>query len=265
MRSIGTIAVATLREHLRESGLHALIALVWLLLLAAVALAELSAGQRLRVVTDVGLAATRLGGLCAALFLGGGVVAREVERRSATATLTAPVERWAWLLGRFGGVFLALVVLVAATGVLLFVVVAVLMVTPQAAAAPSLLGLGLRLSPALLLVLVEVTIVAALATMFSAFSSHLFAMVCSLGLWVAGHYAQTAAHLATNASEAWVSALNGLLWCILPNVSVFAVATRIAHDDPVRSGEVTLALTYGVVYAAAMLAIGSGLFARRDI
>lgn len=267
MSSIYTLASATLRDYLRERGLQGLIVLIWLVTFAAAALGELSAGQRVRIVTDVGLAATRLGGLCAALFLGAGVVARDVEQRTAAATLTAPVGRSAWLLGRFGGVFLAIAVLVLLAGGVLSAVAAVATTPafPQMAATTSRLDVVLRLLPALLLVTIELVIVAAVATMWSAFSSHLFAMGCAFGLWVAGHYAPAAAYLAAHASSALVGVLNGTLWLLLPNVSLFSAATRIAQGEPVRSGEVVLAAAYGVMYAAAALAIGNGLFARRDV
>ncbi|MPZ20101.1 MAG: ABC transporter permease subunit [Luteitalea sp.] len=267
MRSIGTLAIATLREYLRERGLHALIVLIWIVTFAAAALGELSAGERTRVVTDIGLAATRLGGLCAALFFGAAVVAREVEQRSAATTLTAPIGRPAWLLGRFSGALLAVVVLVMLAGGVLCMVAAAVTTPafPHVAGATSRLDVALRLLPALLLVTIELMVVAAVATMFSAFSSHLFAFGCAFGLWVAGHYAQAAAHLTANASSAPVSVLNGALWLLLPNVSSFGAATRIAQGEAVRSGEVALAAAYGVLYAAAALAIGNGLFARRDV
>ncbi|MGH9162900.1 MAG: hypothetical protein ACRD2X_23300, partial [Vicinamibacteraceae bacterium] len=79
------------------------------------------------------------------------------------------------------------------------------------------------------------------------------------------HYAQAAAHLATNASSTLVGLLNGVLWLLLPNVSVFSAATRLAAGESVRGEEVALAAAYGVMYAAAAVAIGSGLFARRDV
>lgn len=267
MISMWTLAIATAREHLRERGLQALIVLIWLVTLAAAATGELSAGQRARVVTDIGLAATRLGGLFAALFLGAGVVARDVEQRTAAATLTAPIGRSAWLLGRFTGTLLAISVLVGLAGGVLSVVAALVTTPafPQIPAAASRLDVVLRLVPALLLLAIELMIVAAVATMFSAFSSHLFAMACAFGLWVAGHYAPAAAHLAVSASSAVVSVLNGALWLLLPNVSLFSTATRIAQGEPARGGEVVLATIYGVMYAAAALAIGNGLFARRDV
>ncbi|MGH9163775.1 MAG: ABC transporter permease subunit, partial [Vicinamibacteraceae bacterium] len=150
MSGICALGIATLREYLRERGVQALVVLIWLVIFAAAALGELSAGQRARVVTDIGLAVTRLGGLCAALFFGAGVVARDVEQRTAAATLTAPIGRSAWLLGRFSGVLLAIAVLVMLAGAVLSIVAAVVATPafPQMDAAASRLDAVLRLLPA---------------------------------------------------------------------------------------------------------------------
>jgi hypothetical protein len=77
---------------------------------AAIFMSRLTAAQDLKVIKDLGLAAMNLIGLLIAIFIGTGLVAKEVERRSIYSVLSKPVSRTSFLLGKFAGLVLTLAV-----------------------------------------------------------------------------------------------------------------------------------------------------------
>ncbi|MEO8522243.1 MAG: ABC transporter permease subunit, partial [Acidobacteriota bacterium] len=93
MRAIGTVAVNVFRESVRDRVPYNLVAFAVLLIGASYVLGQLTAGQDVKIIKDLGLAATSIFGLFIALFIGIGLVSKEVERRSIYALLAKPVSR----------------------------------------------------------------------------------------------------------------------------------------------------------------------------
>src|SRR6185503_3858587 len=121
----------------------------------------------------LGLAATSVFGLFIAVFIGIGLVSKEVERRSAYSLLAKPIHRYQMLVGKYAGLTLTLAVNVAIMAMALYVVLAYMRWgvpdnVQQAWDAPALDPAILK---ALVLMLFELMIVTAIALFFSTFSS----------------------------------------------------------------------------------------------
>ena len=96
-----------------------------LIIAASLLLGQLTAGQEVKIIKDLGLAAISLFGHFIAIFIGIGLVSKEVERRSIYALLAKPMSRSQLLLGKFSGWCSTLTVNVAVMTAALFVVLAV--------------------------------------------------------------------------------------------------------------------------------------------
>ena len=95
-----------------------------LLIASSYLLGQLTAGQDVKIIKDLGLAATSVFGLFIAIFIGIGLVSKEVERRSIYALLSKPVSRPQFIAGKYAGLVLTLAVNVAVMAVALYVVLA---------------------------------------------------------------------------------------------------------------------------------------------
>ena len=93
-----------------------------LLIAASFLLGQLTAGQDVKIIKDLGLAATAVFGLFIAIFIGIGLVSKEVERRSIYALLAKPVSRPQFIVGKYAGLVLTLAVNVAVMTLALYVV-----------------------------------------------------------------------------------------------------------------------------------------------
>src|ERR671918_2437866 len=110
------IARNAFREAVRDRVLYNLILFALLLIGSAIFLGELSAGQEAKIIVDLGLSAMLLFGVFIAIFVGVGLVYKEIERRTLYAIFSKPVGRGEFLLGKYLGLCLTLAVNVVVMG-----------------------------------------------------------------------------------------------------------------------------------------------------
>ena len=108
LRTIATVAVSVFRESVRDKVLYNLVAFAVMLMAASYLLGQLTAGQDIKIIKDLGLAAIATFGLMIAVFIGIGLVWKEVERRSIYSLLTKPLSRAEFILGKYCGLGLTL-------------------------------------------------------------------------------------------------------------------------------------------------------------
>jgi Cu-processing system permease protein len=266
MRLVRAVALNTFREAVRDRVFYNLLLFAVLLVGASLVIGQLAAGQDVKIIKDLGLAASLLFGVGIAVFIGIQLVAREVERRSVHATLAKPVSRAAFLLGKYAGLLLTLGVNIVVMAVALFAVLAVyrLMTPPGVQAMWTAPALDPRLLVALLLIYVELAVVTAVALLFSTYSSALLAATFTSALWVAGHFVgdlRTIEQVGATGGTVWGAWL--VSW-VLPNLALFDVKAEVVHGVPVPPGQVVAAVGYGIAYCAAMLLLAVAIFQRRD-
>src|SRR5436305_12666690 len=110
MNAVGWIALNVFRESVRDMVLYNLVVFAILLIGASYLIGQLTAGQDVKIIKDLGLAATSIFGLFIAVFIGIGLVSKEVERKSVYSLLAKPIRREQLIIGKYGGLMLALAV-----------------------------------------------------------------------------------------------------------------------------------------------------------
>jgi ABC-type transport system involved in multi-copper enzyme maturation permease subunit len=266
MSAVRLVALAVFRESVRDRVPLAIVGFGVLLVCASYLISQMTAGQDLKIIKDLGLAALNLLGLLIAVFIGIGLVAKEVERRSIYSLLARPVTREQFVLGKFAGLAMTLAVNLAAMtiayyGVLLYQHVAA---TPAQRAAWPAPAADPRLLIAVALIFAELMIVTAVALFFSTFSGPLTSIMLTLALWVAGHFNADLRNF-QEVMEAPVAVyVARVLYYVLPNLAPFNVTAEVVHGMPVAASHVWLTLAYAAVYVAALLLAAMAVFRRRD-
>ena len=250
---IQTIAVNTVREAVRSKVLYVLLFFALVLIGTGVLLSTLSYVEQERILQDVGLAAMRLFGVAIAIFVGVGLLHKEVDRRTIHTILSKPISRGEFLLGKYAGLVATLWLLVAVMA-LAFVVVSLLA------------GAKLRGGHAAAIGLVgaELSLVVAIATLFSAFTTPLLASLFSCGLFLAGHLSRDLRGLGAQSDQALVRAATAALYRVLPDLKGFDLGIQAVHGLPIAASDVWLPLAYGVGYTGLLLLAAVTIFERRD-
>jgi ABC-type transport system involved in multi-copper enzyme maturation permease subunit len=255
-RRIAAIARNTFREAVRDRVLYNLVLFVVLLSVSAIFLGAASASQDAKIIVDLGLGAMLLFGAFIAIFVGVGLVWKEIERRTLYAIFAKPVGRGEFLLGKYLGLCLTLAVnvLVMGAGVTLVLLYVVRGTTPLLAA----------LWPTVGLIYLELTVLTAVALLFSSFSSPVFSAFASLAVFVIGHFTADLKGFAALLDAAPARGLLLTLYYALPNLSTFSLITPAAHGQAPPADYLAASLAYAVAWDAALLAAAAWLFARRD-
>jgi Cu-processing system permease protein len=266
MRAIRHVAVNVFKESVRDKVLYSIVAFAVILIAASYLLGQLTAGQDLKIIKDLGLASISTFGLLIAVFIGIGLVWKEVERRSIYSLLSKPISRSEFILGKYFGLVLTLLVNVtvmtgAFYGVLAYEGWTADAVDRQGWLAP-------QMDPAILfaivLILVELMLVTAIALFFSTFSSPFLSAVLTLGLWVIGHFnadLRNFENVVESRAAAWLARS---LYYVLPNFDAFDVKAQVVQGQHVAASYVGLSVAYGTVYMALVLVGAVAIFSRRD-
>jgi ABC-type transport system involved in multi-copper enzyme maturation permease subunit len=266
VRSIGSIAVNVFRESVRDKVLYNLVFFAILMMTASYLIGQLTAGQDIKILKDLGLAAISIFGLFIAIFIGIQLVAKEVERRSIYSLLSKPIHRYQLVIGKYAGLVLTLAVNISIMTVALYCVLAYV---AWALGPPAVRGLDApALDPAMLkavgLTFVELSLVTALALFFSTFSTPILSAALTFGLVIAGRFSADLRDLRDVMDAPQAVALTRAVSRILPDLGSFDVRAEVVHGVPVPAGYLLLTTAYGLAYVGALLVASVAIFARRD-
>ena len=266
MKATAAIAVNVFRESVRDKVLYNLVLFAILLIGASYLLGQLTAGQDVKIIKDLGLAATSAFGMFIAVFIGIGLVSKEVERRSVYSLLAKPIHRYQLVIGKYAGLTLTLAVNVAIMAVALYAVLFYMSwgVSPDAQRAWDAPALDPRLLKAVLLIFVELMVITAIAILFSTFSTPILSAALTFGLFIVGHFSADLRNFDQVVdSPAAIRLARGLYW-VLPNLAQFDVKAQVVHAEPVPLGYIALTSAYAALYIAMLLSISAYVFSRRD-
>jgi Cu-processing system permease protein len=266
MSATALVALNVFRESVRDKVLYNLVVFAVLLMAVSYLLGQLTAGQDIKIIKDLGLAAMSMFGVAIAVFIGIGLVWKEVEKRSIYSLLSKPISRPQFVLGKYGGLLLTLVVNVAVMTAAFYAVLGYMqwMSSPDARATWLVPATDPRMLKAVLLIGIELALVTAIALFFSTFSSPFLSALLTLGLWVIGQFNADFRNFGAMLDSPAAGWVGRVLYYVLPNFSAFDIKAQVVAGAPVPAAYVALMSLYGVVYVALVLVAAVAIFSRRD-
>ncbi len=247
------IAQNTFREAIRDRVLAGMVVAGLVLLALTQAARPLAMGEGTRLTVDLGLSAVTFLGLLVVLLVGTSLVAKEIERRTIFNLLSRPVPRPVYPVGKWAGLSVSLWCVVGVLGLALSALVALLGHPGHAGA----------IAEALYLEGLELTLVTAIAVMFSALSTPVLSSLYTVALFLAGQWCDDlrvfAAHL-----PGTLHTLLRLAADLLPNLPLFNMRTLAAAGEVTSPAHLGLATAYALVYCGCVLALGSAALESRD-
>lgn len=254
MRAAAVIAGNTIRELTRSKLLYNLLLFAALFIAASLFVAQLTVGNWVRIIVDMGLAAMEIAGAIMAVVIGVGLVAGEVQRKTILPTLAKPVPRWAFFVGRYLGLTALLVLNVL---VMLAVLAVVLALAGYRVNATSFYAAAL--------IAVELALLAAVALFFGAFSTPILASSFGLSVFVIGHLVSDLQAFAKRSHIGAARTAALAFYQLLPDLELLDLKAHAANELPVAASFVLHSAAYGLVYAALVLVLAILIFSRRDL
>lgn len=253
MSRIVAVAANTYRETIRERVLYNLVFFAILMTLSGLLLGQISIRQDEKIIKDLGLASMEIFGTLIAVFIGVGLVSKEIERRSLYPLLAKPLARGEFLIGKFAGLCFTLLVNVSVMTAGLYLTLA---------------ATGRRADPQLLKAIfplfLGLVLIVALALFLSTLTSSAIAAVGTVCLVVVGRYSDVIHNMRDVApgTPAW---LVEVLYYGLPNLRNFDLKDHVVYGDSVSAGDLARITLYAVLYSTALLAGAVAAFRSRDL
>ena len=252
MSRIWTVAACTVREAVRDKLLYNLVVFALLLIVSTILLSRLTLGDFHRLVLDVGLAAINLFGVVIAIFVGVGLVNREIERKTIYVVLSKTIPRWQFLLGKYVG----LAGTVAANVAIMAVGLALVL---------WLMGIPVRgeLAAVLLAICLELWVLTAVALLCSTVTSTTLSVICTLTVYVVGHSIGQLTTFGEQLDPIGRTVVTVAAY-VLPDLERFNLKGLVIEPQPFGSLQVFGLIAYGLTYIGFLLALATAVFQRRD-
>jgi len=234
---VQTIAFNTFREAVRDRVLYNLIVFAL-------------------IMVNLGLTAITAFGVMIAIFIGIGLVSKEIEKKTLYTVLSRPVRRWEFIVGKFFGLSTTLFVNTFFMGIGFFAALWLLVRSFERADA--------WIIAAIWFIVLEFVIVTAIALLFSSFSSPLLSAVFTLALFVIGNFAQDLRQFSggMHGAQKWLTL--GVAY-IVPNFGSFNVVSSIAHGESLAHSLILWNTAYAIIYSAVAVSAAVVIFENRNL
>lgn len=252
MSSLLAIVRNTWLETIRDRILNAIVFFALVMIGASLLLGQLSAGQDVKIIKDLGLGAINFFGVIIAVFVGTNLLYRELDKRTVFVVLTKPVARWRFLGGKLLGLMATLTVLSVAMGLGFLLLLAWMRVELHG-------GLYAAVGFAWL----ELMVLTTLTLLFSTFTSPVLSAVYVLALYFVGHNLNTFHHFAQQAVPGIREVLLGVFY-LLPNLTLFDIKNQVVYGYAPPSVQILGVVTYALCYALALYCVAAAIFSRRE-
>ncbi len=253
---ISVIAKNVFREVMRDRILY-IIGFYALILVAAIRLLpEFAAATNDKMFLDFGLAAMSAIGLIVAVFVGTGLVNKEIEKRTILVLIAKPVSRSEFVVGKYLGLLAVLAVFIAA----------------MTAIDLGFLQLGniahstLSILIATIFLFLQLCLISAVAITLGVFTSSLLATALTFGVYLMGNITQDILQLARLGRNPGIERLTQGLYLVLPDLSRLDLKNSAIYGMQALPNPTALITNagYGLLYSVMLLAIAIFIFSQRE-
>ncbi|MBW4582722.1 MAG: ABC transporter permease [Tildeniella nuda ZEHNDER 1965/U140] len=256
MNAARTLVITTnvFREVMRDRVLY-LIGLFALFLIACVRLLpEIAATTDQKILLDAGLAAMSLLGLVIAVFVGTGLINKEIEKRTVLVLMAKPISHTEFIVGKHLGLSAVLAVLIAAmTAIYMTVLVFDRVAFPVGSILVSSVYLFLQLA-----------LVTAVAIAFGVFTSSLLATLLTFAVYFMGNFSRDLVTLGTLSKNPAVENMTRSLYLVLPDLARLDLKNQAVYGQLPSPTLLLENALYGILYTVVLLAIATFVFSRRE-
>jgi Cu-processing system permease protein len=253
MNAIVAIAINGFRESRRNRVTVVVFAFAFVMIFSATVALEMTVATFGRVMTDLGLGVLSIITTFLTIFLGSGLIPREIERRTIFMVVSKPIGRSAFIVGRLLGNVVTVFFVTALMAVLFFGQVLAAGSAIHSSQVVAVGGMAL-----------QVVLLTAIAFLFASFSSQYVTAISSTGLFFLGHLAPDLYQMAERSKAEALKPVLKALYYVLPNFDRLDFKARATYLEATSLTEFTASATYALGYSVALVAVACILFERRD-
>ena len=250
------LATNVFREVVRDRILY-IIGFYTLILAAAMRLfPEFAASTEDKMFLDFGLGVMSILGLIVAVFVGTGMINKEIEKRTVLVLITKPVSYSEFITGKYLGLLTVLATLIAA-------MTAIYLVFLQFGNIPHSIP---SILIAAIFLFLQLSLVSAVAITLGVFTSSLLATALTFAVYLMGNITQDLVKLGRLGGNKSVESLTQGLYLLLPDLSRLDLKNDAVYGLAALPDSMALITNagYALFYSVILLAIAIGIFSKRE-
>lgn len=251
---IWTIACNTFSETIRNRVLYNILLFAMIIIGLSISFGEWSVFARVQVMADFGLATMSLSGLLLAIFIGVGMLGRELGSKTVYQMASKPIHRSAIVIGKFCGLCLTLVLNLMLMATFFFVNLLLIKgtLTVNYLAAVTLIGC-------------EMVLIVAVALFFSTITTSTLAAIMTIAFYIAGHLNDLMDIGSIEKMNSSLSLLMKIIYYTIPNLEHLNIRAQAINALPLPPYYILYASGYSMLYTVLLLLCSSLIFSRKDL
>ncbi|NEO47805.1 MAG: ABC transporter permease [Moorea sp. SIO4G2] len=251
---IWAIAANGFREVIRDRVLYLIGFFALALGIALRLLPEVAATTEEKIFLDLGLAAMGILGVIVSVFVGTGLINKEIEKRTVLVLIPKPLNRAEFIIGKHLGL----------SGVLAVLVVAMTAIYLLGLRASSIEYPVVSILVSVLYQFLELSLITAVALMFGVFTSSLLATLLTFGVYMMGHLSRDLVELSKLSENPGIERMTETLYLVIPDLSRLNLKNDAVYGVLPPFPELFLNGLYGLLYIVLLLAIAILIFWQRE-
>jgi ABC-type transport system involved in multi-copper enzyme maturation permease subunit len=253
MKAVYQIGLNTFRETIRSHVVYLVLLFTAILILLSVSFGEWSVFARVQVIEDFGLAAMSISGLLLAIFIGVGLLGREISSKTIYHVLAKPVSRSSFITGKFAGLLAVLV--------LIYIIMAVFFM-----ATLTIMGghVNCLIVSAIICIWMETAIIVSASVFFSTFASPVLAALFSTAFYIAGHLNDLVS-VHVSAKSGIFPGIQKTIYYLIPNLEHLNIRDHVVYNIVLPGGYMEMAVCYGCLYVILFITLGCVIFGKKDL
>ena len=251
------IAFNTFRENIRDKILYNLLVFAVLMIGLSIALGEMSISEQERITMDVGLSSISIFGVFMSIFLGIGLVSKEIEKKTIFTLVAQPLPRYLFILGRFSGLMLTI-------GLNMAIMSAAFVLSLFYLRGGASWPLDWSIGQALILIYLEFGIIIAAAMAFSTFSTPILSTIFSLCFVVIGRLTEGILEFGERSQDQFFHWGSKVLYFLVPNLNNYIMIDKALYGETLPPLLFLNIVAVGILTTALFLGLAIAIFQRRD-
>ncbi|AOW98950.1 ABC transporter permease [Moorena producens PAL-8-15-08-1] len=251
---IWAIAANGFREVIRDRVLYLIGFFALALGISLRLLPEVAATTQDKIFLDLGLAGMGILGVIVSVFVGTGLINKEIEKRTVLVLIPKPLSRAEFIIGKHLGL----------SGVLAVLVVAMTAIYLLGLRASSIEYPVVSILVSVVYQFLELSLITAVALMFGVFTSSLLATLLTFGVYMMGHLSRDLVELSKLSENPGIERMTQTLYLVIPDLSRLNLKNDAVYGVLPPFPELFLNGIYGLLYIVLLLAIAILIFWQRE-
>lgn len=265
MKRIFSVAHKTFIESIRDRVLYSLILLAVLMILSLFVFASISSEQYNKMVKDLGLTAISVIGILISVFLGIGLVYKDIEKKTVYNIFSKPIKRYEFIIGKYLGLAVTLFVITAGMAFMLFILVVYTEIRYEGIINFYYGGhLYAEFFNAVYFEYLEFLVIIGIALLFSSFTTPVISAIFTFVLIATGRFSSDVSLFAEEIKNPLGSFLAEIIYRIIPNLEKFDARSEAVYGNVINPELIVYTTIYALIYTAALLLLSIIIFEKRE-